>query len=270
MFDPWHDETLHDDRNFELLDKEKRARARARQAKSQAAELAQSDLPKIGRVGDKLRACAPNARCGSGADVQCGTAVRRFLMLDLKAQFDVSTRFLMVSIVPSPDPARARTLTNFDISEFKKNLTECLADAGLATIPVTGALDVSLNTYTGNRSCRLWVPHWTLFIADCDQNEVSARLSRVFPKSPFVEKPIYVQTVTKTPMVAFSYAYKTTFYELPYLTTARNARRIPGKPIHIVPGHRKFRHLARHLDRIGLMNRIFKQNTKSADEQMLW
>jgi len=262
MSEPWRDEHLHGDDNFELLAKEKQAIARARQAKSHAAELAQSDSPKIREVGDKLRACAPNARCGSGADIQCGTAVKRQFMAPLKSQFDASHSFLMVSVVPSPDPARARTLANFDISDFKINLTECLADAGLATIPVTGALDLCLNTYSGVHQCRLWVPHWTLFMADCDQSEVAARLSRVFPKSPFVEKPIYVQEVSKTPLKAFSYAYKMLFDELPFVTTEKGARRIPLKPTHIIPGHPKFRHLAFNLDRIGLMNRIFRQNTK--------
>jgi hypothetical protein len=262
MFDPWHDETLHDDWNFELLDKEKRARARARQAKSHAAELARSDLPRIREVGDKLRACAPNSRCGSGADIQCGTAVKRHFMANLKSQFDASHSFLMVSIVPSPDPARARTLGNFDIFEFKQTLAESLADAGLGTIPVTGALDISLNTYSGTFACQLWVPHWTLFMSDCDQKEVTARLSRVCPKSLFVEKPVYVQPVTKTPRTAFSYAYKMIFDELPYLTTENGARRIRGRNIHIIPGHPRFKHLALHLDRIGLMNRIFIQDAK--------
>ena len=261
MTKPWENEEFHDDENFELLKKEKRAKARARQAKADAAALRDSPSPEVRAVGTIIRECAPDTRCGSGADIQCGTATRRSLVKDLKALFDRSTSFLTATVVPAPDPLAARNLANFDVSRFTAELTERLADAGLGTIPVTGAIDISLNTYTGVHECQLWVPHWTLFFPDCDRREVSNRLSRVFHRTQFVEKPVYVQEITKTPHIAFSYAYKTLFYEIGYRTTEHGARRIHElDPIKIVVGHPSFEHLAFHLDRIGLAQRIFRQN----------
>jgi hypothetical protein len=171
----------------------------------------------------------------------------------------VVLNFLTATVVPSPDPSTADDLGSFNARHFARDLTEALANAGLATIPVTGGLDISLNTYTGVHECQFWVPHWTLFFSDCDQKEVATRLSRVFRRSPFVEKPVYVQEITRTPHIAFSYAYKTLFYEIAYTTTERGARRLQATdPIKIVPGHKSFEHLAFHLDRIGLAQRIFR------------
>ena len=257
---PWAEESLHEDENFELLRKEKRAKARARQAKADAAALRQSTSPEIRAVGTTIRRCVPGNRCGSGACIQCGTATRRDLVVELMAEFDRSMNFLTATVVPSPHPSEAHDLGNLDVGMFAGELAESLADAGLGTIPVTGAIDFSLNTYTGAHPCQLWVPHWTLFFPDCDKQEVSSRLGRVFHRSQFVEKPVYVQEITRTPLIPFSYSYKTLFYELSYLNTERGARWLPEDPIKIVPGHPSYEHLALHLDRIGLASRIFRQN----------
>jgi hypothetical protein len=165
---PWTDEWYHNDDNFEIMDKEKRANGRIRKAQADAAVLMRNPDPAANNLGTKILECDCYNRCGSGADIQCGTAMRRWLVSEVAALAGRHSTTLMATVIPSPH-LFAPDLTEFDATAFASSLRQKLADAGLGTIPTIGAMDISLNTYKGSKHRARWVPHWTLFFSTAIQ-----------------------------------------------------------------------------------------------------
>ena len=247
-------EYYHDDANSDVRRAQKLSLARKRQGARFGKKLiARGAAPYIA-LGERLIACGPNARCGSGACPQCGVAVQRWFGAELLGWLGQEAKPVMVSVIPTDRALAPAALKNDDLGRQKAWLQDTLHRAGLGRMPFVAALDVSLNSFGASGPPSFWQPHWCGFTAGRDTATLTALLSPAAGKADHVEKPIVSKPIRSRLEYVLSYGYKTRFEE----------RYRPDEPdeadIPIDERHPRFRPLMAYLDRIGLMGRIYTQN----------
>lgn len=254
--EPWLDEHFHVDDNFELLDGEKRAAARSRLSRSYAAALARTGNSELVQLATKLRSCVPGSRCGSGACPQCGVAQKRACIRGVVKRFEGRPTALL-TVVPSDPALQPAKLRELVIEAHKTALTKFLQVAGLASLELIGALDLSWNTYGGADTSRFWAPHWHSIIPDEALEEIRNRLCSFYPATLLVPEPVDIKPITITPPKAYSYTFKSVFdARHQYIYGDGSREKAVFEKINV--GHPKFTTLALNLDRIGLKERVLE------------
>lgn len=251
-FEPWATELYHGGGNHPRLKKERGAQGQRRLALKYAAALARSPLSDAQLVADRLRACAPGERCGSGICPSCTWATNRWFR-NAAAAFAGNTTAMLFSTVQLTDwQAMPTYLEELDLDLQKGLLGDALEDAGLGGAPVFGAMDLSLNVWPATGSQR-WSSHWALYSPDRDPAAFTDAITSVLPRHPRVKVPVKTKPIVRTPDIAYSYGFKNVFDRKQMSGTA-------GKPDKIIrPGDPDFDTLAINLDRIGIMPRFFTQ-----------
>jgi hypothetical protein len=250
--EPWRDEFYHQTTTLPLIRNQRGAKGQRRQALRYAAALARSPLAPPRLIAQKLRACGPHHRCGSGACPPCTWASGRWFGATV-AEFACGGDLTMFSTVQLPDNrALPVTLADVAMEEQKSMLATALREAGLGEMPLLGAADFSRNIWR-LRDTKRWSVHWSLFSFDRDPQAFTAALTSVLPEHFLVPTPVKTKPITRTPEVAFSYGFKNVF-ERKAIPRAAGAR---GRSPILRPGDVEFEDLAVNLDRIGIMGRVF-------------
>jgi len=252
---PWRDEFYHADDSHPRLTKEKGAAGQQRLGLQYASALAASPLESAQLLAERLRACRPNDRCGSGACPPCTWATNRWFRASALG-FASTATVMLFTTVQLPDPrAMLADLNDLDMDLQKELLLGALGRAGLDRRVFFGAADFSLNIWPA-ANARCWSAHWALFTPDGDAGTLTSEITSMLPRHSLVPVPVKTKVITRTPDKAFSYGFKNVFDRK---VMPRDVNKTRKKDPKIVPGEKEFDDLAVSLDRIGIMARFFSQ-----------
>lgn len=260
---PWRCEHLHADDYHPRLKKERGAAGQRRLRLCYAAALDASSRKAAQAVAERLRACAPNNRCGSGACPSCTWATNRWFRKQAAAFAEGASQMLF-SVVQLPDwRALPNDLNEVDIAQQKVLLSDALVAAGLEVAPIIGAADFRLSVWPAENSKR-WSIHWALYTPDRDATSFTKALTCTMAPHPLVEVPVKTKVISKTPDKVYSYGFKSVF----------DRKTLPhgqfGRDDIIRPRDAEFVPMAIALDRIGIMGRFFTQACHLSLDADLW
>jgi hypothetical protein len=154
-----------------------------------------------------LNACVPNNRCGSGACPECGRAMQRFFVREMRPLLRPTEDFVAVSVVPSAS-FEIGELHKLDIRNFRADFAERLHKSRIDF--AVGGIDFTLNEHRKGRFPAHWAPHFWFLANRYNRARWEVLLRRTFVRTPTVPRPIKIQ-LWDGRRAALGYALKTQF-----------------------------------------------------------
>ena len=148
-------------------------------------------------LAKKVKACRPNARCGSLACPQCA---RAFQKAKVAAQENAITnlakarrkkRLAFATVVPKKMMFTPAQFSRIDIRKANRWLKDALMRGGIRRV-IMGSADLGLETRRGGKYIQL---HWHLVMWTGKPHRLKRKLKLIFPRAKKYERPVDVAVV---------------------------------------------------------------------------